>query len=43
IMINHYGRLMTGAVITAALALLADFMIGQLETWLTPRGLKVSV
>ncbi|MGI6616350.1 MAG: ABC transporter permease [Dethiobacteria bacterium] len=42
IMINHYGRLMTGAVITAALALLADFMIGQLETWLTPRGLKVS-
>ena len=42
IMINHYGRLMTGAIITAALALLADFMIGQLETWLTPRGLKVS-
>ena len=42
IMINHYGRLMTGAVLTAVLALLADFMIGRLEIWLTPRGLKVS-
>ncbi len=42
IMINHYGRLMTGAVATAVLALLADLLIGRLEKWLTPRGLKVT-
>jgi osmoprotectant transport system permease protein len=42
IMINHKGRLFTGAVSTAVLALLADFIIGWLEKWFTPRGLKVS-
>jgi ABC-type proline/glycine betaine transport system permease subunit len=41
-MINHKGRLFTGAVSTAVLALLADFIIGWLEKWFTPRGLKVS-
>lgn len=43
IMINHYGRLMSGAVATAILALLADFLIGRLEKWLTPRGLRITV
>ncbi len=41
IMLNNFNRLMTGAVFTAILALLADFIVGRLEVWLTPRGLKV--
>ncbi len=41
IMLNNFNRLMTGAVITAILAILADFIVGRLEIWLTPRGLKV--
>ena len=42
IMMVDQERLMTGAVSTAALALLADFIIGLLQQWLTPQGLKIS-
>lgn len=43
IMMCDREKLMAGAVTTAILALFADFLIGRLERWLTPRGLKVSV
>ncbi|HPU00933.1 MAG TPA: ABC transporter permease [Bacillota bacterium] len=42
IMVNDKPRLLAGAVTTAILALLADLLVGRLEKWLTPRGLKVS-
>jgi osmoprotectant transport system permease protein len=42
IMMCDRDKLMAGAVITAILALFADFLIGRLEKWLTPRGLKIS-
>ncbi|MGB4371555.1 MAG: ABC transporter permease [Dethiobacteria bacterium] len=42
IMMVDQERLMAGAVSTAALALLADFIIGLLQQWLTPQGLKIS-
>ncbi len=31
--------LITGAVLTAALALFIDYLAGLVEEWLTPRGL----
>ena len=42
IVVNDYNRLLTGAISTAILALIADFIVGRLEVWLTPKGLKVT-
>lgn len=37
--LNRDPVLVTGAVLTAALALLIDYLAGLVEEWLTPRGL----
>ena len=37
--LNRLPVLLTGAVITAALALFVDYLAGLVEEWLTPRGL----
>lgn len=37
---DNYYLILSGAVPTALLALLADLILGYLEGWLTPRGLK---
>jgi osmoprotectant transport system permease protein len=36
----NYNLIYSGAIPSAVLALLADFALGHLENWLTPRGLK---
>ncbi len=36
----NYNLVYSGAIPAAILALAADFLLGRLENWLTPRGLK---
>ena len=36
----NYNLILSGAIPAALLALLADFILGHLESWLTPQGLK---
>lgn len=43
IMMVDQAKLLAGAVPTAILALLADFIVGRIQYAVTPRGLRVSV
>ncbi|NLP18665.1 MAG: ABC transporter permease [Firmicutes bacterium] len=36
----NYNLILSGAIPAALLALLADFILGHMENWLTPQGLK---
>ncbi len=36
----NYNLILSGAIPAALLALLADFLLGHMENWLTPQGLK---
>lgn len=36
----NYNLILSGAIPAALLALMADFVLGHLENWLTPRGLR---
>ena len=38
--LNEFGTMLSGAVPTAILAILIDFLIGQLQFWLVPRGVN---
>ena len=37
---SNYNLIYSGAIPSALLALIADYLIGHLENWITPRGLK---
>ncbi|HHW92079.1 MAG TPA: ABC transporter permease [Firmicutes bacterium] len=39
----NYNLILSGAIPAALLALSADFVLGHLENWLTPRGLRKRV
>ncbi len=40
IALNEFGIMLAGAIPTALLAILADFIMGQLQLWTIPRGVN---
>jgi osmoprotectant transport system permease protein len=40
IALNEFGTMLSGAVPTALLAILVDFLVGQLQFWTVPRGVN---
>jgi len=40
--LNDVGLILGGAIPAALLALLADFVLGLVERWITPRGLRIA-
>jgi osmoprotectant transport system permease protein len=42
LVLNVPQLMLQGAAPTACLAILLDALLGRIENWLTPRGLKIS-
>jgi osmoprotectant transport system permease protein len=40
IALNEFGMMLAGAIPTALLAILVDFIMGQLQVWTIPRGVN---